>query len=134
MNIREAILKAADHIERNPEDFRFTQPAVPDQCGTPGCALGWIGYFLGEPEGLIWSYTHLDVSEHWLQLGHSTIGAEIFYNRMSALENGLLWNTWSVNAHRCAETLRKYADKYHPAPADVIPASVREIFAEVTNV
>ena len=45
--IREAILKAADHIERNPREFNFSSTSIPSErgCGTPGCALGWIGYF-----------------------------------------------------------------------------------------
>ena len=44
--VYEAIMLAADHIERNPADFNFMSIGIPD-CGTPGCALGWIGSFGG---------------------------------------------------------------------------------------
>lgn len=47
--IRQAILQAADHIEKNPCDFNFYSVDKPE-CGTPGCALGWIGVFMGIEE------------------------------------------------------------------------------------
>ena len=50
MNIYNAILKAADHIERNPHLYDFYRSNVPN-CGTPGCMLGWIGHFMGIPKG-----------------------------------------------------------------------------------
>jgi hypothetical protein len=48
--IRAAILKAADTIERDGDLWNFGEVLVPD-CGTPGCALGWIGFHLGIPVG-----------------------------------------------------------------------------------
>ena len=52
MNVREAILAAADHIETYPKKFSFASVEVPSRrsCGTPGCALGWIGHFAGSIE------------------------------------------------------------------------------------
>ena len=48
MNIRTAILKAADSIEQNPHLFSFKSLAIPNKdCGTPGCAIGWIAYHSG---------------------------------------------------------------------------------------
>jgi hypothetical protein len=35
-DIRDAILKAADHIERNPNRFDFSAVMVPPHCGAPG--------------------------------------------------------------------------------------------------
>ena len=55
-----------------------------------------------------------------------------FYRRMNVLYGGNESGTgWINSADRCADTLRLYADKYHPAEAPKrvgIPASVRAIF------
>ena len=129
MTVREAILKTADSIERHPRLFNFSScvTANPD-CGTPGCALGWLAFHLGVAGNnftkvceLIGLTDSLDNSNHGQ-----------FYSRMNALDAG---REWKVSAALCATTLRQYADKYHPAPArtDFIPSSVREIFAEHVN-
>ena len=46
MNIRTAILKAADSIEQNPDIYNWSNVQVPP-CGTPGGMLGLIGAFRG---------------------------------------------------------------------------------------
>ena len=114
MNIRQAILKAADHIERNPSDFQFSSLAVPGQCGTPGCALGWIGYFgcVKSDSWLFLTVTNSDVARF---LGLETTG--YFYNRVgdcSKQVNGTRWYEWHARADLCAAALRLYADRYHP--------------------
>lgn len=50
MNLYNAIMKAADHIERDPESYNFGRIHVPD-CGTQGCMLGWIGFYAGVTVG-----------------------------------------------------------------------------------
>lgn len=45
--IRGAILRAAERIERDPRMWDFNKIYVPSDCGTPACALGWIGFELG---------------------------------------------------------------------------------------
>jgi hypothetical protein len=107
LDIRAAFLAAADHIERHPDQFDFMSCAKP-VCGTPGCALGWVGSFLGvepDPERLF-SYPE-DVA---IACGVSNFAAQ-FYNRMDKLGDF----DWSGNAAECANALRAYADKYHPA-------------------
>jgi hypothetical protein len=47
MNIYNAIMKAADQVETHPESFDFWVNDIPERCGSPGCALGWIGFYLG---------------------------------------------------------------------------------------
>jgi hypothetical protein len=116
MNIRDAILEAAAHIERNPDDFNFHSIEKPSHCGTPGCAIGWIGVFAGIEE------------EHpsWLSAikRQTGIDAHDFYKKMSDIQLG-----WIFEAASCAITMRLYADKYHPAERrDLIPESVRNIF------
>lgn len=126
MNIREAILKAADHIERNPGTFRFSVGTKPHDCGSPGCAIGWIGYFAGCK-----SRSYIDISKELFNIHHSEV-----YLRLTSAESPLAtdwaYGTWPRSAERCACALRFYADKYHPADgiAEVtgLPASVRAIF------
>lgn len=48
----------------------------------------------------------------------------IFYYRMDSLDK-----SWTLEAQACADCLRLYADKYHPAESRaLIPASVMRIF------
>ena len=121
MNIRTAILKAADSIERNPHLFSFGSVAIPNKdCGTPGCAIGWIAY-----------HRKGDVIFGRSWLPHKTIGISDvqFYKRMINIYDG---HKWKFSADECASTLRKYADKYHPAQntKQGIPESVLAIFNE----
>jgi len=122
MNIREAILEAADSIEQYPELFYFGSIANPDfDCGTPGCALGWIAFHCGITKGIA-----IDrFSEVTTLLGFGPDNDDQFYDRMTDIHCN-----WRNDAPDCASALRKYADKYHPKSA--IPASVLAIF-EVTE-
>jgi hypothetical protein len=127
-NIYTAIMKAADHIERHPRDFDFSVGDIPSECGTPGCALGWIGHFAGK------SGTFMDVCEC---LGLvEPIADKQFYRRMDAVVYALPYHDdWYRSAKRCAHVLRLYAAKYH-APAKPVftglPDIVREIFTKPT--
>lgn len=115
MQIREAILKAADSIEKHSELFNFSSTVIPD-CGTPGCALGWIAFHRLEAQhssGMTW------IPDKPVE--HSDLD---FYRRMDGLQSN-----WKYNAVDCAKALRLYADKYHPA-TDHIPEDIRAIFNE----
>lgn len=46
MEIRQALLKAADSIE-NSGMYDFMESTVSHDCGTPMCMIGWIGFHLG---------------------------------------------------------------------------------------
>ena len=122
MNVREAILRAADSIEERPELFRFSSTRTPD-CGTPGCALGWISAHLGGTAGESWGM-HDELFE---AMGIAFEQHGRFYDRMNAIATG-----WAWDADRCASALRQYADKYHPAQSKHtgIPDSVRAIFQQ----
>lgn len=124
MNIREAILAAADHIERNPGEFDFHSLETPAglSCGTPGCAIGWISFFMGKRREM----GHV---ESWraplVAMGVGAYGDDVFYRRMDAV----LHSRWHDNAADCAAALRLYAYKYHPAPSidsDATPNAVAE--------
>jgi len=132
MNTRDAIMAAADHIEKYPEEFDFSQVDIPDHphCGTPGCALGWIGTF-AEVHG--W-----DISRGVLPLSVLGIRDSDFYDRMHRISKRFAPH-WSADAAECARCLREYARIYHsdPAPrhvgrtdAELVAALVRKISTE----
>lgn len=101
MKIRTAILLAANRIAKHPDLFRFFRCSVPADCGTPGCALGWISFYMGRgPRTRDLAPKELNVCS---QLA--------FYERMDVL----VGSAWSDgNAALTAKGLRLYADKYHP--------------------
>lgn len=116
MNIRQAILLAADHIERNPQLFKFEKVRVPRDCGTPGCALGWIGYFMRLTIPFVgYENTSTDVAiAMGLPERHGKgafTNSGIFYDRMDSLRE----TTWMRCPMECAKTLRAYANRFHPA-------------------
>ena len=124
MNERQAMYKAADSIEQNPEMFNFGSIEIPD-CNTSGCALGWILFHAEESIDRFSGRGLHAVAENYLGLSSVSNGCE-FYNRMATFNP---W--WSIDAQACADAMRKYADKYHPEQqVDFIPASVRRIFQE----
>lgn len=103
MNTYQAIMSAASHIERNPSDFDFFQIVTPNHCGTPACALGWIGFYLGERG---------DHRACLPSLGFTADadGAFDFYARMCDLAGEV---NWRKDAAIVSRILRLYAEKYH---------------------
>ena len=109
MNIFDAIMAAADHIEGNPAEFKFSSCQVPSRahCGTPGCALGWIACFYGKEPGRA-SYPFMP------EFGLPSDAA--FYDRMRTLARqspNPERKFWQEDAGLCAATLRLYAKHYH---------------------
>jgi hypothetical protein len=121
VTIREAILRAADHIEANPGEFDFWSARTPDHpgCGTPGCALGWIQSFHG---------FRVCVGHGVFSGAAGALGVDEgdFYERMMAFDRG-----WYRNAKRCACALRLYADKHHPAASPAIESGTWSALAGI---
>ena len=115
MNIYDATMRAADHIEARPDLWSFSRINVPE-CGSPGCAIGWIGHFSGVKAGE-------SIYDVYKTLGIKT-GTD-FYDQMSVL-NGDDGNLWQCETRQVPKLLRLYADKF--LKQDHIPESVREIF------
>lgn len=105
MNIYNAIMKAADHIEMKPYLYDFMHTTVPD-CGTPGCMLGWIGHFAGVPVG---SDVLDTVAQPLLGIYYEVHMAHPFYMRLRELGAGRYWTDAAV----AAAAMRLYAEKYH---------------------
>lgn len=115
MSIYNAIMKAADYIECHPKKFDFNEIAIP-HCGSPGCALGWIGYFLGI-QGTIEGVCNAGISDsHFYTAMDDLVG-----DNPARDEYGLkvTWGPWHKDAAICARGMRLYAAKYH-APV-VVP-------------
>lgn len=112
MNIRIAILRAADQIMHNPQTFDFDSCVRPDGCGTPGCALGWISVFANR-----FGINPVRNAANLLLPDSRRPEAE-FYDRMRMIETehlGVHRGSWHHKAEVCARALRVYADLFHPA-------------------
>ena len=111
--VYEAINLAADRIEGDPKSYAFGCLFVPCE-GEPGCMWGHIGRALGMDDDT----GNLDVAQvcgAW-----STMRLYDFAQRR--------FPGYVSNPILAAQAMRAYANEYH-APRDLIPASVREIFA-----
>ncbi len=108
----DAIMKAADQIQHFPKLFDFGSTERPD-CGTPGCALGWVATFLGLKK--VWWDTEVFYKLLGIDKGGMTGngGDDEFYARMDAFSGSA---GWRFDANTCAATLRLYAEKYHAKP------------------
>ena len=116
VNVYDAILNAAAFIEATPERFNFMECTIPraNDCGTPGCALGWIGAMAGlaDPDeqfgGIAIVAGHHRNEEHPPERSLLGIDQLDFYERMDALVPH-----WAKEASACAKGLRLYAEQYH---------------------
>ena len=138
VKIHRAFLKAADRIEQHPDHYNFGVSSPPMTVRDQGCALGWLAYYLyprAERHGLCLNEIaeRLEcepdsVSPITIDLSCGVEGCQIcspftivwsphestFYNRMDKLNRA---RNWRKKPERCAQTLRKYADKYHKVAA-----------------
>lgn len=123
MDIYNAMMKAADYIEANPQVLNMHNVQIPEAEGRDGCALGWTGYFLGLTGGV---YKEI----------HPLLGIDIytggeFFWRMGELNGGANSGKWFESATEVARTMRLYAAKYHaPAVPDWNAIASRQTIAE----
>jgi hypothetical protein len=119
--IRGAILRAATTVERDPKLFKWSVCHIPE-CGTPGCAVGWIGAHLGIP-----------ANESLEQVARELGVLDVFYERMSEVTQQFGWSygQWRDSAEYAATALRAYADKYYPAVAEVAESADTATWASV---
>lgn len=124
MEVREALLKTATLFTDHPEVFNFKEVQIPGNCGSPGCALGYIGFFLGMTGDD--QFISGSVCE--------ALGIEstfIFESLTKVYGN----RDWYDSAAKCAEALRMYADVHHPEIKKTtrkdMPEKVRKIFDKI---
>ena len=120
MDIRSAILAAADWIEKNPSSYEFQRIQKPSICGSPGCLLGYIGLYAKSNEK----------ESHTISKEILGIRSGEFYARMDNLLRNEPWRVpgWEDNAVR---GLRLYADKYHPAKPSIERKPGAEVCREI---
>jgi hypothetical protein len=126
MSIREAILKAADHIERVPSDYDYQANHKP-RCGSPGCLMGWVGFYAGIPINDNHG-TYMSTLKHVLGFDYIDLQVELadqFHGYTTVAQTG-------------ARLLRAYADKHYPATRVLPPnwqamASTRTVPADAVD-
>lgn len=129
MNIDEAIKAAADHIERHPESYRYTQGMVMRGSdggpgGYPSCMLARIGEYAGAQSGT----SHLQIAVRLL----GYVNGDVDFLRDIAAAGAADYD----DAKAIPPALRKYAKKYEGIPVPVRdifnPAQFQKQFEEVT--
>lgn len=106
--IREAILRAADHIEQNPWLYNYAYTRTPD-CGTPACMWGWIGFFLGYAKGESIGF----IARQIVPSSVTRDGVETTHLYEFRKSIGIEYDSATVDDAVAA--LRSYADKFWPA-------------------
>lgn len=110
MNVYNIIMAAADQIEKDPGSFKYSKPVVPE-CGTPGCAVGWIGTFANVAAGTCVTDVCRDVMgipgpEDRSHLRYH-VPYNIFEQRMQDIHAG-----WRLPEH-VSGAMRRYAEIHH---------------------
>lgn len=120
--IRGAILRAADRIDRAPESYNFCRSSVPkNDCGTEACMWGWIGFELG-----MYGAVNAEVASA-CGITETPVGA-------ACLTAHLYLFCKSVHCAVPTE-LRAYADEFFPADEKLDPAFTKfmQSFKAVTE-
>lgn len=125
MNIRQAMLLAADRIERSPSCYNFYNARSPGH-RDDGCIIGWTAYYMGEQPN---QECGVDGDGSLRNLCGKLFGVtpRVFFDRIIALNKRTFVETEFV-----AKAMRAYADKFLPAEPAGIPDGVRDIFT-LTN-
>lgn len=111
----EAMLAAADHIERHPDSFNFFKIRIPTHLNMKGCALGWIGHFTGVST----------VDNYASEVAEGFCGDETdFFHAIT----GFVGPGWMSNPKQCAKGMRLYAE--HHLSLEKVPVWARMLDRE----
>lgn len=108
--VRAAILSTASLFESKPALFNFWVTTVPPDCGTPGCALGYVCHFL-----------EISGSDDF-KLAARAMGcgdAYLFYKTLDAYGD----EEWDTHGLRAARALRAFANARFPAEKPALDAA-----------
>lgn len=134
----QAILAAADHIETQPKAYNFGTYSYPD-CGTPGCALGWIAAIAQLPMDGRYACWDMRLITKFFGEDEDNFTEARFYTRMDKLApeireyEGDTVMVWTQEAGACAAALRQYAQKYHAPEQQSLESRVERAEEVVTN-
>jgi hypothetical protein len=102
--IRAAILDTARLFETRPGLWDFWHNSTPD-CGSPGCALGYIAFHLGVKSG--------DVQDEFCPLVLGIDVSKFYADLRFSLDGKTVLSEMSIE--QVVRALRAYADKFYPA-------------------
>lgn len=108
-DIRQAILRAADRIEREPKSYNFMRMYTP-RGGDVACMWGWVGHELGmqpqTPNFRVASACGIPDG----QTGH-------LYEYCNRSHSWRFWDStfYQTSAKSAARQMRSYAEKFYPA-------------------
>src|SRR6266853_1444079 len=113
-----ALMKAADHIEANPDYFNFAAVEVPKNLSRQGCAIGWTAYFFERAKIQKW-FRKVTPGNFWIagdETSKEMFGVDQrgFFLRMASLQQ---W--FRIKPLDCAKALRQYAARYHGIPLEI---------------
>jgi hypothetical protein len=123
--MRDAILRAADHLERHPEAFNFMEGHIPTSTepGQQGCYLAWIAHFAGVKD---WngrgSFDLRKVGLHGLAYKMGFVsnfpgqGGD-FGQALRAITKHAYGRDYGRDSAGAPAALRKFADERYPAEA-----------------
>lgn len=110
----DAIIKAANRIQRDPGCYSFWENGKPARSGGIGCLLGWIGYYLQVPYDKDGAYPHKVAHV----LGHRDMG--------TALQAIVPIHDGYHDSKPLVIALKKYAEKKHaPKPKKAVKKAVK---------
>ena len=108
MNVYDAIMAAAAHIEAVPTSFNFMNSDLPEKrCGSPSCAVGWVGFFRGIHGGTCWTAAPEALGVSYFDF--------VWALDECVMELGLV-ASWRHDAKTCAAAMRHYAKKRFGEP------------------
>lgn len=118
----ELVLKAANHIEKNPRSYRYTSNRIPESLQDVGGVLGWMAYFARE-RGRLTSEVIARVTCDPVYACNS--GYSDFFKRLDECYP-VYRGHWRSGARHAVAALRAYAARYPEAPALPVWAQMRD--------
>jgi hypothetical protein len=125
----ELVLKTIDHLDNNPQCYRYTSNLIPQSSCQPGCVLGWMAHFSGERGVLTPSIIARITCD---PIFSCDVGYNDFFRRLDECYP-LHLGHWRSNATHAIAALRAYATKYPAAPALPVWARMRDREARVAR-
>lgn len=124
-NIYTAIMRAADHIEKNPHLYAFCGAVATPREGERGCMIGRIAFLAGERPGQCCGSSGTDSEVCERILG---VTAPQFFERALDIYYQLGLDGTFNNPRAAVAILHEYARRYHSDSKPGLPASVLGIF------
>lgn len=126
MNIYDAIMKAADHIEADPSSYNFFEPNAPG-AGGRGCMIGWVGHYMGLAGKDVY---HEVVPALGVDVAKNTLPNILHVVGFQAGDGCV-----TADARLAAKVMRRWAKTYQaPVKHIGIPDRIRAIFLETSHV